>query len=78
MLSANKTIIFRKLTKMGQSPPDCHLVVASQQKSVCQRQTEVEDDVEEEVVPDHFVNAGFPSKEEFPEDTQACYCGHLG
>ena len=66
------------LTNNKQSPPDFHLVVASQQKSVSQRQTEVEDDVEEEIVPDHFVNAGLPSEQEFPEHTQACYCGHLG
>ena len=77
MLSANKTLNWQT-TNIWQSPPDSHLVVASQQKSVSQRQTEVEDDVEEEIVPDNFVNAGLPSEQEFPEHTQACYCGHLG
>ena len=38
---------------------------------------EEEESIEEEVVPDHFVDAGLPQEEEFPEDSQPSYCGDL-
>ena len=38
----------------------CHLVLTSQEKSVGERQTEVEDHVKQQVVPNYLINACLP------------------
>ena len=63
--------------KEDSKSPSPHLVLSTQEEPVGQGEAEVEQDVEQEVVPDHFVDAGLPQEEKFPEDSQPSYCGDL-